>query len=817
MTIAGRRLLATQRSGAHARDTVLVLSSDPRRREAFATIVEGGGWASVTVASLQEARWELDAARTHLVVLDVANPDESQRMLNLLDEIREREGGGALPVVVVSRVGELGLTLTAYARGADDVVVGHPSDQELVARFRARLERRPTPRRELRQDPVTGALAEGPFLAEVEHELERVSRGGRYGVLALVALDELPALEARYGRRARDEILSQIVDLIRKDSREVDFLGHVRGVLGVLMPATPRRGGHVRLERLVRVLSRTVLVQGVGVRVTPIVGYAPSAPGLAVEQLLERAWLAMMHQAEQLDLHPTAWRPAMSGESSRRSRLARALGRLSSPLQVAAQQLVCLGVPLGVYFALDRIGLDISGLAYIVLVVSLGLTAATIWIEGFTALRETRPPPEPTVLPSATAVIAAYLPNESDTIVETVEAFLEQDYPDLQVLLAYNTPTSLPVEAELQAIAERDSRFELCYVEGSVSKAQNVNAALPRVRGEIVGVFDADHHPDRGAFRRAARWLANGADIVQGHCVVRNGDTNLVTRTIATEFEAIYALAHPGRARLHGFGIFGGSNGYWRTELLERMRMRGWMLTEDIDSSMRVVASGGVIISDPGLVSTELAPTTPRALWNQRMRWAQGWSQVSLRHLRPMVRRDGAPIRSRIGAVYLLAWREVYPWISLQMFPLLAFWVIRGDPPVTWLVPIFVATSLFTLSAGPAQVLLTWQVAHPSIKRHKWWFVLFLVASVLFYTELKNVIVRTAHLKELMGERTWKVTPRVAPQTAVAGPPGGVERRSPTSVGARLRGAPGAAEVVELPDTVEVVEEPALSQRRATR
>lgn len=173
------------------------------------------------------------------------------------------------------------------------------------------------------------------------------------------------------------------------------------------------------------------------------------------------------------------------------------------------------------------------------------------------------------------------------------------------------------------------------------------------------------------------------------------------------------------------------------------------------------------------------------------MRWAQGWSQVSLRHLRPMLRRPGASLRSRIGAFYLLAWREVYPWFSLQMFPLLGFWLLRGNPPIDWFVPVFVATTLFTLSAGPAQALFAWKLAHPSVKRHRRWFVLFLFASLLFYTELKNVI-RTAHLKELMGEKAWKVTPR-AVRPVVASPPDGVERRSPSSVGAPLRGDEAAA------------------------
>ena len=170
----------------------------------------------------------------------------------------------------------------------------------------------------------------------------------------------------------------------------------------------------------------------------------------------------------------------------------------------------------------------------------------------------------------------------------------------------------MPVEDELREMARRDPRILPLKVENSTSKAQNVNAAMSHVTGEFVGMFDADHHPEPGAFRRAWRWLSNGYDVVQGHCVIRNGDASLVARTVAVEFESIYAVSHPGRAAMHGFGVFGGSNGYWRTSLLAETRMHGSMLTEDIDSTLRVLASGAKIASDPALVSYELAPPTCR-------------------------------------------------------------------------------------------------------------------------------------------------------------------------------------------------------------
>ncbi|RYJ04615.1 MAG: glycosyltransferase, partial [Actinomycetales bacterium] len=373
-----------------------------------------------------------------------------------------------------------------------------------------------------------------------------------------------------------------------------------------------------------------------------------------------------------------------------------------------------------------------------------------------------RPPVPSRPAPRATAIIAAYLPNEADTIVETVHSFLAQEYSGgLQVVLAYNTPIRLEIEDELAALDREHPGLVVLKVPDSTSKAQNVNAALRVADGEFVGIFDADHHPMTGAFDRAWAWLDDGADVVQGHCVIRNGEDSALAKLVAVEFEQIYAVAHPGRATLFGFGIFGGSNGYWRASALERIRLRGPYLTEDIEASVRVLEAGGRIVNDPGLVSRELAPETPKALWNQRMRWAQGWFQVSVRHFWSVLGSPVLSLRQRIGVAYLLGWRELYPWLALLAWPLLAFYAWR-DGGLDLSSPMFLLLTLFTAVSGPLQTLAAWRLAEPEVRRHRRWFVGAALANLFFYTELKNVVNRVAQLKQLRGERRWVVTPRSA-------------------------------------------------------
>lgn len=584
-----------------------------------------------------------------------------------------------------------------------------------------------------------------------------------------VSLVEWQGLRARLGTHALNHLLHQVERTLLGAMPGSRSLGSDRS--GSLLLTFPSSSRHLeqRLGRaLAQVLATPYLVCGETFRVTPALGHA-RLRGVTPEQAESRATLAMKAAESRRDLVPVGWSTKLAAPAPSALRLpalAYAMaGRLRTPLQVLATFALGVGLPYLGYVLSERLALLHVAMttAYIIVVVGMTGTVAALIIEGLLALDPQRPPAQaggPS--PKATAIIAAYLPNESATIVATVEAFLALDYPaGLQIIVAYNTPSPLPVEQSLAELAALDPRLLVLPVAGSTSKAQNVNTALAEVTGHIVGLFDADHHPDPGCFERAWLWLSNGYGVVQGHCVVRNGDASWVTRMVAVEFESIYAVSHPGRSELHGNGIFGGSNGYWQSDLLRTVRLRGSMLTEDIDASMRVTLRGMKIASDPGLLSRELAPTRLRSLAGQRLRWAQGWTQVSLEYLGTALRSRRVTRRQKAGLLFMLGWRELYPWVSLQIVPLLAYALTHPrEVAISWTIPIFVLSSLFALSGSPIQTILAYRLAAPNVRRHRNWFLAYPLWSLLFYEEFKNTITRVAHLKQVMGERRWLVTAR---------------------------------------------------------
>lgn len=609
----------------------------------------------------------------------------------------------------------------------------------------------------------------------------RPSGEGPANWVALIKLAEWEELRDRLGHIGCSAIMSAVSELVALEVPDGDRIlkTHDGEIILVLRDRTDEVINALLSALSGKIVRHGYVSGGEHVRVTPAVGYSlldddcPAASGLRCARVaLERA-------LAQLDLRPVPFSELMRAPPPWHEFIHR-LGirrRVKLLVQVLAALILVLGLPLAFYFAIGEAAWPVTMAMFIVTILVLVTTATFINIEGVLSLRPEPMPERPAApYPRASAIICAYLPNEAATVTATVESLLASDYPGgLQIVLAYNTPHDLPVERTLREIAERDSRFIPLRVPDSISKAQNINAALSVVDGEYIGIFDADHRPEPDSFTRAWHWLSHGADVVQGHSVVRNGSAGRLSRLIAVEFEQIYGVNHPGRARLHGFGIFGGSNGYWRTGVLREVRMRSFMLTEDIDASMRAVREGRRIVADPCLISTELAPVTWRGLAHQRLRWAQGWFQVSMRHLVPLLRSPHLTLRQKLGVFHLLAWREAFPWLSLQVLPVLAFWILKKGSvhALDWTIPLLLATTAYVLSTGPLQTLFTYANASAEIRKRKGWFLLYFLASN-FYAEFLTHIARIAHLRQLTGEREWRITARPE-EDALPGSSRGVE------------------------------------------
>lgn len=363
-------------------------------------------------------------------------------------------------------------------------------------------------------------------------------------------------------------------------------------------------------------------------------------------------------------------------------------------------------------------------------------------------------------LPRCSILVAAYLPNEQDIILETLKHILQTVHrpaAGLEVILVYNTPVDLPIEEDLHLLAQIHPELTVLRVEGSHSKAENLNAGLEIVTGAITCILDADHYPAPDCFFRAWRWLERDYDVVQGRNTIRNHDHSLLTQNIAIEFESLYGVSHPAKSFLTDSTIFGGSNGYWRTSVLKRIRFNPMRLTEDIDATLRTLLNGYRIVHDRSIIATELSPIDFDSFWFQRKRWAQGWLEVSFRYQHRVWKSKYFTLLQKFYWTYLLYYCVIYSLFALQILPLiLSLFLYHGALPPSNNSYLWFST-LITFFSGVYQTVVTMKVA--SIRYPKYYFIQHAIL-IFLYTTLKNMIAIVGLYDHLCGHHGWVVTPR---------------------------------------------------------
>ncbi|MEB3343279.1 glycosyltransferase family 2 protein [Okeania sp.] len=263
-------------------------------------------------------------------------------------------------------------------------------------------------------------------------------------------------------------------------------------------------------------------------------------------------------------------------------------------------------------------------------------------------------------LETFTVIIPAYLPAEQNIIVDTIKYFLSLNL-DLQIILPYNTPQYLPVEAEL-----KEMPILAVKVANSKSKAENINYILDKIKTKYTAIFDADHRPIETNFAKALWKLKTDYDIVQGSCIpLINSPMSML---LNIEFNQIYNIHHQAIQRLWNVAIFGGSNGYFKTEVLKELSFNHKILTEDIDLSIRALLRGKKIAFDSSIISYEQAPFNIKELWKQRTRWSQGWLQVSWKYSLKIwfYNQKKLSFRQKLGLLMFLPIREIGQFIILQ-------------------------------------------------------------------------------------------------------------------------------------------------------
>jgi 1,2-diacylglycerol 3-beta-glucosyltransferase len=158
--------------------------------------------------------------------------------------------------------------------------------------------------------------------------------------------------------------------------------------------------------------------------------------------------------------------------------------------------------------------------------------------------------------------------------------------------------------------------------------------AMPYLRGDVIGVIDADTRVVPAFLERAMRaWRRDpGAGALQVARRPRNANVSWLTRAQAAE-QLMDMASQCGRWATDGTAELRGNGMFVRRDALEAAG--GWSeraLTEDLELSTRLSAAGLHVTLAPEVAVEEEAVETLAALWHQRIRWAEGSLRRLLEH-----------------------------------------------------------------------------------------------------------------------------------------------------------------------------------------
>lgn len=166
------------------------------------------------------------------------------------------------------------------------------------------------------------------------------------------------------------------------------------------------------------------------------------------------------------------------------------------------------------------------------------------------------------------------------------------------------------------------------------AKAGNLNAALPRSSGEFIVVLDADHVPTRDFLVNTIKPLVDDPELflVQTPHFFETPDPverNLNTfGTQPSENEMFYAGVQKGLDSWNGTFFCGSAAVLRRSHLMMVGGIAGETITEDAETALELHARGlkSLYIDKPMVAG--LSPDTFAAFVQQRIRWAQGMTQI---------------------------------------------------------------------------------------------------------------------------------------------------------------------------------------------
>jgi len=271
--------------------------------------------------------------------------------------------------------------------------------------------------------------------------------------------------------------------------------------------------------------------------------------------------------------------------------------------------------------------------------------------------------------------------NEMYVAERIIETVAQMDYPrdkfQIQVLDDSTDETKDIIANKCAEVAARGINIQHVHrVDRTGYKAGALDAAMDKVEGEFIAIFDADFVPSQDFLLRTIPYFnSDKVGVVQTRWGHLNKDYSLLTELQAFGLNGHFAIEQGGRNASGHYINFNGTAGVWRRATIDDAG--GWehdTITEDLDLSYRAQMKGWRFVYLEEVESPAELPITMSALKSQQHRWMKGGAEVFIKMWKRLATTKGLKIGDRVHGLAHLFNSSVFVFIlilSLLSLPVL--------------------------------------------------------------------------------------------------------------------------------------------------